>query len=380
MLPKIPTAKPNSSRAPRGSSTAPQKAAGLPSIGDGPSAATSLQAASSSVNPVSSSSFQNRSAVPRYPKHVEIGIIALVREEDLFRRTVEMQCDAEQAVISLNWQQIHASISQAAQRRSDRNLEALRQAASDQQQAVAQLLQTSLVAKSEATNTREHVQSILVHLQSDTRRELEALRAENLSLKCDVARQREEIGMQHAEIHALRDQLARRILRNSAESRYLQHMVQDEIQRASLSIESLRKDLHAKIDAAVLAFQKPSAYQTAVQALREHVASVQQLVQDQADSLHLLVDDIGARDRFFDLEGDGGTMHTNLPVMYRRQLQDTYTRDQLLNLIDVLSFEDGAVDSVGKAIRARQLAASSAQRRRNSAANDTLNAIASIAQ
>jgi hypothetical protein len=81
--------------------------------------------------------------------------------------------------------------------------------------------------------------------------------------------------------------------------------------------------------------------------MRELTRQVQAEIQQHHDELTKLVVSIGAKDTF--LKNDSDTMHSNLPTQYRTELRKM-EKDQLLNLLDVLSFQDGVVDTVGKAI------------------------------
>ncbi|CUG91478.1 Hypothetical protein, putative [Bodo saltans] len=337
MLPKIPEGKPSSPR-PRGDSRAKSSS----SRGGG---GKSAGASPSGTFP----------PVRKIPKALEIALLALNREEELFRSTLEMQESVGQSRISLSLSDQRQESVEWHAKRSAKALTSLTTSAEVQQESMSQLLLAMRDARSDVFSTRSRIEKFFEYQESDERKAVDKLKIDHQHLVEKCAQQETVLELQSAEIHSLREQLSRRILRNSAESNFLRQLVQDELKKSALDINTMKKVLHEKIDGAVLAFQKPS-YSTALQSLKEHVEEVQKGVQGQSDNLHILMEEIGAKDRFFDLDGDGGTMHTNFPEFYRKELRGL-TRDHLLNVLDVVSFEDGVVDAVGKAIRARKLAA-----------------------
>jgi hypothetical protein len=339
MLPKIPEGKPSSPR-PRGD----RRAKSSSSRGNGGGGKSAGASASGQFPPVR-----------KIPKALEMALLALNREEELFRSTLEMQEGVGQSTVALLQSDHRQESTEVYMKKSAKALSSLTTSADVQQESMSQLLLAMRDARSDVFSTRSRIEKFFEHQDSDERKAVDKLKIDYQHLVEKCAQQETLLELQSAEVHSLREQLSRRILRNSSESNFLRHLVQDELQKSALDINTMKKVLHEKIDGAVLAFQKPS-YTTALQSLKDHVDGVQKAVQDQADGLHILMEEIGAKDRFFDLDGDGGTMHTNLPQFYRKELRGL-SRDHLLNILDVVSFEDGVVDAVGKAIRARKLAA-----------------------
>lgn len=334
MLPKIPAEKPGSSRAParappKGGSTKAQNSS-LPSIGA-------------------------QSARPKLPKALEAALLNLNREEELYRQTLEMHEAVSFAGHNLSRQASTQQVESSSSYHRDKKINAIHAKMDQHDVSLGSILEAMRTVRSDSTKSRETIEAFFHFLDSSERKETIRIHAENFALKALSEEQKKEIDVLSAELHSAKDQLSRRILRNAAESNFLRQLVQDEMKRVAVGIDELKKSLHERIDTAVLSFQKPS-YSTSLKALQEMVHETKQKIQDQADSLHLLVDEIGARDRFFDLDGDGGTMHTNYPVLYRRELRGM-NKEALLNILDVVSFEDGVVTAVGKAIRARKVAA-----------------------
>lgn len=344
MLPKAPEGKPTSPRPRGGESKAPKDSKASSSRGGKGGGSVNAASSGGTLPPVR-----------KLPRALELALLGLNREEELFRSTLEMQEGVAQSRLCLLIGLEDQASSSHILRSSARAISHLTSSADAQKESMGQLLGAMRDARTDVFTMRDRIEKFFEFLDSDERKAIDKLRIDYKHLVEKCAHQETVLELQHAETHALRDQLSRRILRNSTESNFLRQLVQDELRKSALDVESMKRQLHEKIDGAVLAFQKPS-YSTALQSLKDHVDQVQEQIQGQADSLHVLMEEIGAKDRFFDLDGDGGTMHTNLPSFYRRELRG-FSRDQLLNVLDVVSFEDGVVDAVGKAIRARKLAA-----------------------
>jgi hypothetical protein len=123
--------------------------------------------------------------------------------------------------------------------------------------------------------------------------------------------------------------------------------VREAIAQAKLDIEGMQRKLHSAIETAVLNYQNPN-YATALRSLQDISEEARRKVLAQSVTLHTIIDGIGAKDPIEEIK----TMHSNLPPLYRKQLSQ-FTKEQLLSIIDILSFEEGTVDVVGKALYAK---------------------------
>jgi len=172
------------------------------------------------------------------------------------------------------------------------------------------------------------------------------------ALKQKMVQERDDyIQMQAAEIQALRDQLSRRVLRTVVENEHIRDTIRQEISLARLQVEDLRRSLFDRIDYAVLSFHKPS-FNGALRSLQDEVTRSQQLVQQHADKLREVTCTMCPVDPF-NLPRDELSMHTNFPLLYRKQLQQL-GKEQLLNMLDIVSFEEGVVQCVGRSLAANQ--------------------------
>lgn len=216
----------------------------------------------------------------------------------------------------------------------------------------------------DGANLRDCFERMLIEQKSEEKNVCDDLRVENKLLKRTLEEREVTLHDLQAELHALKDQLTRRILRNETENNFLRAMVKDQLQKLYLDVGTLRGQLHDRIDGCVASIQKASYANGALRQLQQLVEEDNRLIQERSTGLHGLIDEIGANDRFFDLEKDGSTMHSNFPGAYRVKLRNL-TKEQLLNVLDVVSFEEGVVMAVGKALHARTIAAESTTRQQD---------------
>ena len=90
-------------------------------------------------------------------------------------------------------------------------------------------------------------------------------------------------------------------------------------------------------------------FTSALRSLQETAAAAEKAVAEQTTLMHAAVDRIGPLEAMDDVK----SMHSLLPRHYRDQLR-LYSADQLLTLLDVLSFEEGVVEAVSRSIKARR--------------------------
>jgi hypothetical protein len=165
------------------------------------------------------------------------------------------------------------------------------------------------------------------------------LRQEGVTARLEVERLR-------ADNQALRDTLNRALVRGEADNAGLRDGVQQVMRKNEVDYAGLRSALNGRVDAAVLQFHKPQ-FESAVGGLRDHIDATREAVQAHVKRLRDVVDSIGADDLIVEAK----SMHSNLPDYYRRGL-GKFTKEELLTLVDVLSFEAGVVPVIGRAIYA----------------------------
>ena len=176
------------------------------------------------------------------------------------------------------------------------------------------------------------------HLDVESRLTMASREMEELRLECSRLK---------ADNQGLRDTLNRRILRVTMDHDDMRAAVKHAIDRQHLDWGQVQKELHQRVDAAVLEYHKPNQFQTALESLRTIAQDTETAVQEHSKRLHLVIDSIGSDDEVVAVK----TMHTNLPPHHTAALAN-FTKEQLVNLVHVLSFEEGVVPVVGRAIYA----------------------------
>ena len=183
-------------------------------------------------------------------------------------------------------------------------------------------------------------------LQNDAVAEVQALKTENANLKQSVESMTLALEKKSSEMEVMRVNFARKLARSDVENDTTRAEVQATLHASALDVERIKRELGHRIDIACASIRTPR-YNTSLEEMRELTRQAQAEVQQHHDELTKLIVSIGAKDTF--LKNDADTMHSNLPTQYRTELRKM-EKDQLLNLLDVLSFQDGVVDTVGKAI------------------------------
>lgn len=190
------------------------------------------------------------------------------------------------------------------------------------------------------------VKRLRARLHTDEASELETLKTNNSNLKHSLDEITLAMEKKNSEMEVLRANYARKLARSDVENDAVRAKVEAALHASTLDVERMKRELSHRIDIACASIHTPR-YNTSMEALRELVQQVQVEVQQHHDELTRLVVSIGAKDTF--LRHESETMHSNLPSAYRTELRKM-EKDQLLNLLDVLSFQEGVVDTVGKAI------------------------------
>ncbi|CAM44171.1 conserved hypothetical protein [Leishmania braziliensis MHOM/BR/75/M2904] len=196
----------------------------------------------------------------------------------------------------------------------------------------------------------QHVETLVerlrARLHSDAASELEVLKTKNSNIQHSLDEVTLAMEKKNSEMEVLRANYARKLARNDVENDTMRAKVQAALHASTLDVERIKRELGRRIDIACSSIRTPH-YNTSMEAIRELVQQAQEEVQRHHDELTKLVVSIGAKETFIKNEAD--TMHSNLPSQYRSELRKM-EKDQLLNILDVLSFQEGVVDTVGKAI------------------------------
>lgn len=208
------------------------------------------------------------------------------------------------------------------------------------------VLRNQGIAISEEDGMNTIMEKMSSKLRDADAQELRALREENVRLQERLEDKTTQLEKKSADVEVMRNNHARKAARNELEHESLRAEVHAALQRSTLDVDHMKKELGHRIDLACASFRTPK-YETHMRAVQELVASLQEEIQQHHDRLSRLVLSIGAKDAF--ARDDSETMHTNFPTKFRDELRKL-EKDQLLNLLDVLSFQDGVVDTVGKAL------------------------------
>lgn len=199
-------------------------------------------------------------------------------------------------------------------------------------------------------NKDESIESLIerlrIRLQSEAVSEVQQLKAENASLHERLEEKKLEVDKKTSEMEVMRGGFARKLARFEMENENMKAEVQATLRSSELDVDRMKKELGHRIDIACASIRTPQ-YATSMGAMQEHVKEAQREVQQHRDVLSKLILSIGARDTF--LQDESETMHTNLPSKYRTELQKM-EKDQLLIMLDVLSFQEGVVETVGKGL------------------------------
>lgn len=185
-------------------------------------------------------------------------------------------------------------------------------------------------------------------MKADADSEMQQLRNENAALRDRLENKALELEKKVADVEVLRQTIARKIARTEVDNENMRAQVTRGLQSATLDIERMKKELTRRIEVCCSSIRTPK-YGTALRSMQDLTVQVQEEVQAHHDLLCKLVISIGAKDTFKKSGDDPSTMHTNFPAKYREDLRKL-NKDHLLNVMDVLSFQDGVVETVGKAL------------------------------
>ncbi|ESL08518.1 hypothetical protein TRSC58_03779 [Trypanosoma rangeli SC58] len=185
-----------------------------------------------------------------------------------------------------------------------------------------------------------------LQIQSEMQKQVDEVKVENGTLRGLLDEKKAELEEKVVELQGLRDKVNRRLIRFEVESESLKAEVQSVLQTSQLDVDRMKRDLGHRLDVATATLRTPK-YDTALRSMQEIVQSVQEEIQEHHDTLSKLIVSIGAQDTF--LRDKSDSMHTNFPTRYRDELRKL-DQEHLLNLLDVLSFHDVVVETVGKAL------------------------------
>lgn len=171
---------------------------------------------------------------------------------------------------------------------------------------------------------------------------------ETRALQQQLAASQMECEKRAAELEVLRTQLARESARAEVARQEERDRVQAALTTTTIDLQTMKQQLARRIDAACSAVRTPQ-YESQLRSLQEVAAAAQAEVQAHHDALTKLILSIGARETFA-RDGEGvSSMHSNFPVAYRQSLR-RLSKDQLINVLDALSFTEGVVEIVGRAV------------------------------
>ena len=233
-----------------------------------------------------------------------------------------------------------------------------------------------------ATTTASTLQLFVDYHSSDVRDKLYRLEVENATLRQSLASKEVENTRLFAEVDTLRDALSRAVIRTDVENDRLERFVRSRAEETRLDIDTMKKQLLSHIDYVVPLVYKKEEMATATNDLKSIVASQQQEVDRSMHELRALIEGIDAMPRFLEPESNTGVMNgspvgvvrlsgqpdirggakapvgaaggtanlsSNFPYFYREQLAEL-SQQQLIGLLDIVSFEPRVVACVGKAL------------------------------
>jgi hypothetical protein len=201
----------------------------------------------------------------------------------------------------------------------------------------------------DATVTRsnelfEMLSGYIQHTQSSDAARLAELERKCVLLTRDLQASRNEAEKLNGENTSLRTAISKKLIYAEIQHEALRDEVRKSLEEHRLDFNTLRTGLHHRVDSAVLQYHKPQ-FESALEALKIHQQEVQRAVDEHSMRLHNVIDTIGATG----VEVEVKTMHSQIPISVRRELEH-FTKDQLLSLLDLLSYESGVVAGVARAV------------------------------
>ncbi|KAG8348825.1 hypothetical protein ERJ75_001361500 [Trypanosoma vivax] len=190
------------------------------------------------------------------------------------------------------------------------------------------------------------IDMLRMKIRSEMQNEMEELSASNAKLRVVLEEKTAELEKKTNEAQTLRDKVNRRVARFELECDALRSEVQSVLQLNKLNVDDMKRELIRRLEIATAAIRTPK-YETELRSMQELVRSVKGTIQEHHDRLSQLIVSIEARDTFLSEKSE--TMHSNFPKRYRDELRKL-DKDHLLNVLDVLSFQDSVVETVGKTL------------------------------
>lgn len=211
-----------------------------------------------------------------------------------------------------------------------------------------QLLRDEGIPVADDDTVEQITEKLRQKLHSDTANDLQKLKEENVTLRDRLEYRALELEKKVGEVEVLRNTIAKKMAKVEVDNDAMRARVQRIIQTANLDVDKMKKELTHRIEICCSSIRTPK-YGTALRSMQDLVAQVQHEIQEHRDVLCKLIVSIGAKDTFKRGVDDSETMHSNFPRQYRVDLRKL-NKDHLLNVMDVLSFQDGVVETVGKAL------------------------------
>lgn len=149
-----------------------------------------------------------------------------------------------------------------------------------------------------------------------------------------------------AENVGLRQTLTRKLVDAELQFDAMRKNVSVQLEQERVDFDSFRRSVFQRIDAAVLQYHRPQ-FESAVESLRGHLSDVQRSVDEHTARLVLIAESIGSTGVVPEVK----SMHSQLPERLRAQLRH-FTKESLLSLVDILSFEAGVTSAVASAVAA----------------------------
>jgi hypothetical protein len=220
-----------------------------------------------------------------------------------------------------------------------------------QAQAVTnqELLATSngLIARSNSLH--DDLRNFIQWHSSSTSHRLKEVELEAYHLKKKVEELEEQRGKLLSENVGLRQTVSRKLLEAESHFASLRADVERRLTADQIDFASLKAGVFQRIDAAVLLYHRPQ-FDSAVQGLRDHLESVEKEVHAHSARLKLVAESIGG----WGVVTEVKSMHSQLPESLRAEVR-LFSKEQLVSLIDVLSFESGVTSAVAAAVAASRI-------------------------
>lgn len=279
---------------------------------------------------------------------------AVEREEE--RQREQLYLDAALAAQALDSESLHHST--ATFRRSVAGMEKSLVALRDETAAARTTQQQNNAAVMALTGqvaSLGHVLGLLsdVHTESVKAQMMELSVAKGvLERRCQDLQVELELERGHKQ--ALQATLRATLARSKDQVEELRDEVRARIAAEAIDLQQLRRDLQYRCDAAAATVQvmqpTPTAnFDARLRALQECVAETNKLVEGRFALLRQELDSI----RVSPQAAEAMSLHSNIPSVFRTELAN-FSNDELLTLLDALSFEPGVVAALSSAVAAKR--------------------------